>query len=374
MGMMAVSLLLAACGTSTSGSPTTAASSAGSTHNGPGAVKFSWGTFNTSSRIASKIKNHEPLIVDLSYQALSEPGGPALLRAGLQAGATWAQKQYGVKVLVNLIGTPQTNPPAQISQIQSLVSAGQVDCVGVEPVTPGAFKNVINSTMAAGVPVMTVNTDSPESHRIAYYGVDDTNPASPLWTGNIAGNFTVKWAQENHINLKSAALVTGDTTASWAQGRMQGWMQAVKAAYPSINIIGTPTNAFTTGYAPATIQSDMSAFMAGHRDVQFYFSSDWEAAEIAQLIGNQGLKGKVFTLGFNVDSTILKDLQAGTMIATIDQRYDLQAENFVKGCARLLLGGVAPSSPNQYVNPSIWTPNNVNDAIKLYNSIPGALS
>lgn len=350
----------------------------GSASSGAGAastrstVKFPWGTFKLSSQIQKKIKDHQPLVLDLSYQATAEPGAPALLRAGLADGAKYLKQRYGVTVKVNLIGTPQTDPPTQISQIQSLVSAGQVDCVGVEPVTPGAFTNVINSTMKSGVPVMTVNTDSPASHRIAYYGVDDTNPKSPLWTGNVAGQFTVKWARQHHITLKTAALITGDTTASWAQGRMRGWLNAVKHAFPGIQVTGTPTNAFTTGYTPATIQSDMQSFMTGHASVQFYFDSDWGAAEIAQLIGTQHLKGKVFTLGFNVDSTYLKDLQQGTLIGTIDQRYDLQAENFVKGCGNFLFGGVVPSR-NEYIKPSIWTPANVGQAVKLYKSIPGAL-
>jgi ABC-type sugar transport system substrate-binding protein len=367
-GTMVAAVPLGATGTAVAGATARTAK----VHATLRSVKFPWGTFTLANRIATKIKDHKPLVFDLSFQETAEPGAPDLLRVGLQEGAAWAKKKYGVTIKVNLIGTPQTDPPTQISQIKSLVSAGQVDCVGVEPVTPGAFEDVINSTISAGVPVMTVNTDSPASHSLAYYGVDDTNPNSPLWTGRIAGNFTVKWAKQNHIVLKSAALITGDTTAPWAQGRMKGWLEVVKAAFPGIKVIGTPTNAFTTGYTPATIETDMQAFMTGHPTVQFYFDSDWGAAEIAQLIGRRHLKGKVFTLGFNVDSTYIKDLQQGLLVGTIDQRYDLQAENFVKGCAQFLLGGIVPSR-YEYIDPSIWTPANVAQALKLYNSIPGAL-
>ena len=342
-------------------------------HGAPSTVKFPWGTFKLSHSIASAVKAKKALTFDISYQSIAEPGAPDLLRAGMKNGAAWVKQHYGVTVHTNLIGTPQTDPPTQISQVQSLSSTGQVSCIGIEPVTPGAFERVINTTMASGIPVMTVNTDSPSSHRIAYYGVDDTSSSSPLWTGRLAGNFTVQWAHTHHIDLKSAALITGDTTASWAQGRMEGWLQVVKKAFPKIQIVGTPTNAFTTGYTPATIYSDMQAFMTGHPSVQFYYDSDWGAAEIAQLIASQHLQGKVFTLGYNVDSTYIKDLQNNTLIGTIDQRYDLQAENFVKGCANFLLGRAVPKSAYQYLKPSIWTPSNVGSAVKLYNSIPGAL-
>jgi ABC-type sugar transport system substrate-binding protein len=349
------------------------ATNAGASKAPPSTFKFSWGTFHVASRIEKNIRAHKALNFDMSYQAVSEAGAPAELRAGLSRGAAWVKKTYGVTINVKLIGSTNTTAPAQISQITSLVSAGELTCVGVEPITPGAFEKVINSTMSAGVPVMTVNTDSPPSHRIAYYGVDDTTPKSPLWTGRVAGEYTVSWAKKHHIVLRSAALVTGTTSAPWAQGRMKGWEEVVKSAFPHIKIVGTPTDALTTGYTPSPITSDMSAFMTGHPTVQFYFDSDWGAAEIGGLIASRGLKGKVFTLGYNVNSTYIKDLRAGDIIGTVDQRYDLQAENFVKGCASMLLAGKVPS-PHQYIDPSIWTPTNVKAAVALYKSIPGSLT
>lgn len=325
-------------------------------------------TFTLASSIADKIKGKQPLNIYMSYQSVAEPGAPYLITAGLNEAAQEMQQKYGVTINTKLIGTPETDPSAQISQIQQMVSAGQLDCVGVEPVTPDAFASVLNSTVAAGVPAMTVNTDSPQSNRIAYYGANDTDPTNALFTGTIAGQFTVDWAKKNNINLTKVALITGDTTAPWAQGRMQGWLTAVKAAFPNVQVVGTPTNAFTTGYDPAQITPKMISFMNGHPDVQFYFSSDWEGAEIGQLIQKDGLKGKVFALGFNMDQTMLADLDAGTLIGTVDQRYDLQAKTFVEGCANLLLGGVVPDQW-QYVTPTVWTPDTAAAARQLYQSL-----
>jgi ABC-type sugar transport system substrate-binding protein len=345
-----------------------------SSSNPPYTVNFKWGTFHLAGTTATKLKQHKQLVFDMSYQDLSQPGGPTELKSGLAAGAKWAKSTYGLNIKTNLIGTETTDPPAQISQIQSLVKAGQVDCVGVEPVTPGAFKNVINSSMSAGVPMFTVNTDSPPSHRIAYSGVDDTNASSRFWTGVIAGKYTVLWAHKNHVNLKVASMITGDTTAPWAQGRMAGWEKIVKQAFPHIQIIDTPTTAFTTGYDPATIRTDMEPYITGHPNVQFYYDSDWGAAVIAQIIKQRNLVGKVFTLGYNVDATYLQDIHDGSLVATVDQRYDLQAENYVKACAKFLATGGLPATPNLYLWPSIWSQSNVNAMITLYSRIaPGLL-
>jgi ribose transport system substrate-binding protein len=343
----------------------------------PGPTHFKWGTFTLSSRIAGKVKAKQSLNFALSFQILNEPGAPSELRAGLKAGAIQVQKELGAKINTTLIGPPNTDPPTQIAQINQKVAANQVDCAGVEPVTPGAFVPVINKTMGAGVPMMTVNTDSPASHRIGYYGVNDAdsgpNYASALQTGKVAGAFTVAWAKASHVNLntKTAALVTGDTTASWAQGRMRGWVETVHKAFPQMKVVGSPTNAFTTGYIPADIFNKMSSFMTGHPQVSLYFSSDWEAAEIGQLIGQRHLKGKVFALGYNIDGTIVNDLKQGLILGTLDQRFDLQSQTFVVGCARYLLTGKVPGAFN-FVQPSIWTPKNVNQAIALYKKIPNS--
>lgn len=291
----------------------------------------------------------------------------------MKEGAAAVKAEYGRTVKVNLVGPPQDDTPQQISQVQSLTSAGQVDCLGIEPVDPGAFSSVINNAMSSGVPVFTVNTDSPQSHRIAYIGADDTNPSSPDWTGKIAGDFTVNWAKTNHIKLSSAVMTTGEPGAAWAVGRMTGWYQAMTAAFPGIKMLNTPNNALGIGFTAGPATNAIEAFMNGHPGTQMYFNTDFGAGYIANIIGQRSLKNKVFTVGFNMNATIMKGLQDGTMVGTIDQRFDLQGENLVKGCAAFLFKGQVPSSQFEYVKPSIWTPQNVTAAEKLYNSIPGSL-
>lgn len=245
--------------------------------------------------------------------------------------------------------------------MQQAVAAGQVDCLAVEPVTPDAFVNVINDAATKGIPTFTVNTDSPSADRFAYYGPNDTNLSGPNQLGIAAGKYTVSWAQQNNITLHKVALITGDTTAPWAQGRMQGFMQTLQAAFPNVQFVGTPTNAFTTGYDDPGIISKMQAFITGHPDVDFYFDLDWGAKDIGKLIAQMNLKNKVYTLGYNVDSTYLDQVAAGNVVATLDQRFDLQAGNWVTGCADFLLGGKTVTG-NQYVPATVVNATNVAEA------------
>jgi ABC-type sugar transport system substrate-binding protein len=134
----------------------------------------------------------------------------------------------------------------------------------------------------------------------------------------------------------------------------------MKAAFPSLQFVGTPTNALTTGYDPAAIYPAVAAFMNGHPNVDLYFDSDWGAKTIGKLITDRGKKGMINTIGYNVDTTYLDEVASGDVMATVDQRYDEQSYGFVKGCADFLLKGTVPSS-FAYVQPTVVTTTNVAD-------------
>jgi ABC-type sugar transport system substrate-binding protein len=349
---------LAACGSSNTTSPS---ASGGGGSGVPSTIQAPWGSFTLASNVADKVRNKQTLNFVLSFQTLATVGAPAYLAQGMKDAAAQVQQQYGITVNTKVIGPAQTDPVQQISQVQQAVNAGQVDCLAVEPVTPDAFVNVINSTADKGIPTFTVNTDSSSAHRFAYYGPNDTDPSGANNLGKAAGDFFVNWAKQNSTQVHKLALITGDSTAPWAQGRMQSFVDAVKQQFPSIQVVGSPTDAFTTGYDAAGIYSKMSAFMTGHPDVDLYFDSDWGARDIGKLIGQRSLKGKVYTVGYNTDSTYLDEVQSGDVLATLDQRFDLQSGNWVKGCAEMLVKGTVPSQ-HQYVPPTVVTPANVAEA------------
>jgi ribose transport system substrate-binding protein len=349
----ALGLLGTACGTSGGG---TSASHSGA----PYSAKFSWGQFTLSSAVANKVDKKEALNFVLSFQTLATVGAPVNLLAGMRQAAADVKSQYGVTVNVKLIGPPNTDPVAQISQVQQAINAGQVDCLAVEPVTPDAFVRVINQAVSAGIPAYTVNTDSPDSHRFSYSGANDSFPPKGAnQMGQVAAEYTIQWLKDHSVTPKLAALVTGDTTAPWAQGRMQGWMDTMKKSLPDLQFVGTPTNALSTGYDPAGIYSQVAAFMNGHPNVDLYFDSDWGAKTIGKLIKDRGLKGKINTIGYNVDTTYLDEVSSGDVIATVDQRFDQQAAGFVTGCAAFLLKGSVPPDQYSYTKPTVVTSSNV---------------
>lgn len=60
----------------------------------------------------------------------------------------------------------------QVEIIEGLVAA-KVDGIAVSCNEPNALKPAIDKAVAAGIPVITFDSDSPESRRLTYYGIND---------------------------------------------------------------------------------------------------------------------------------------------------------------------------------------------------------
>ena len=337
-------------------------------------ISYSGGSFTISPRIVAKIQNKEALNFVNSYPYITIAGASAQMQAGAEQAAAEIEAKYGVKVNTKVIGVANPDAPTQISQITAGLNANQYDCLAVDPNPPGAFTNLISNAMSSGVPVFTVNGDTDQSARIATYMADDNGDmASTVQMGRIAGNYAIKWAQDNNQTFdgKKVALITGDATAPWAQGRLKGFVDTITAKYPTVQFIGTYDNAYMVGFDTATVLSKLQSFYQGHQDTFFYFSSDWGGVQIGQVIERNNLKGKVFGLGFNLNAAYVQLLKDNALIGTIDQRYDLQAKNWALGCAALLFDHTAPPAEN-WVTPNIWNSTNIQQALDLYSQIPNS--
>lgn len=334
-------------------------------------VDYAGGSIDVSSRITGKIEKKEDLNFTLSYPYITIAGASQQLQVGAERAAAELEKKYGSKINITVVGVPEPDAPTQIGQITSRLSAEQIDCLGVLPTPPGAFSKVINQTIEAGIPVFTVNGDTDESARIATSTANDNSDLNdPSALGMVAANAAIDWAEANNQTFdgKKVALVTGDASAPWAQGRLQAFSDTLKAKYPTVTFVGTPKDAYMMGFDSDAL-AKLQAFATGHEDVFFYFSSDQGGVQIGQMIKTNNLKGKVFGMGVNLSSAYLPLLEEEYLIGTVDQRYDLQGQHWVEMCGDVLFEKTAPEE-FQFVEPTVWNAANLDEALKLYNSIP----
>ena len=127
----------------------------------------------------------------------------------VKKGAEDAAKELGVKVMVFM---PQKEDiPQQIETVETWISMG-FKGIAVAPSDPEALVKPINSAMGKGIPVITIDTDSPNSNRICYIGTDNYT------AGRVAGEEMAKILK----GKGRVAIATGSLTAMNSLERMRG--------------------------------------------------------------------------------------------------------------------------------------------------------
>ena len=106
----------------------------------PYVAELPWGDFTLADRIADKLAAGQQLNFVLSVTATGAGGSGEILGNG------WAQASGEVDASVNarVIGPNSADRAAQIETIDSLISAGSIDCLAVEADDPDSFVEIIN--------------------------------------------------------------------------------------------------------------------------------------------------------------------------------------------------------------------------------------
>jgi len=87
-----------------------------------------------------------------------------------QAGLTDAAKQLGVKS--ELTGPEKFDPQEQLRAFQKVVESKPAGIM-ISVTRPELFQDAINTAIAQGIPVITVDSDAPNSKRIMFVGTDN---------------------------------------------------------------------------------------------------------------------------------------------------------------------------------------------------------
>ena len=93
-------------------------------------------------------------------------------RTGAEAAAKELGAKHGLEIEIAWLTPPQEDGQLQAQRIAQAVNEG-ASAVLLSCSDAGKLNGAINDAVARGVPVMTFDSDAPESKRFAFYGVDD---------------------------------------------------------------------------------------------------------------------------------------------------------------------------------------------------------
>jgi simple sugar transport system substrate-binding protein/ribose transport system substrate-binding protein len=239
------------------------------------------------------------------------------MRTGVEQAAT----EFGVDA--QLVGPAGPDADAQIAELETLAESG-VDGLAISSVSTDALAPVINRLLEQGIPVVTFNTDNPDSNRLAFAGQD-------LIT---SGREAAKVLAELMGGEGDVIITTIDAAAQWSLDREQGAREGF-AEYPGINVLQT----INTGTEPQEIYAAVeNAFLANPSITGALSLECCSTPALGDYVERNGLQGEVTVVGFDELPETLAHIEKGNIQASVSQAPERQTYEAVRLLLDILNG------------------------------------
>jgi ribose transport system substrate-binding protein len=221
----------------------------------------------------------------------------------VERGMNAMAKELGIKAIFN--GPPTGSSALQISIIEGAISS-KVAGIGISPNEPEAVEAIIKSATEKGIPVITFDSDSPNSLRSYYIGTDNYQAGKTLG--------------ERFIEIAGTkgkiAILTGGLGAMNLNERIKGFKDAI-AEYPDLMIVSLQAN----NDDEALALSQAEAILQSHPDLLAFVGVNAPAAPgAARAVKALDKKGEVKILGFDTVPITLDFIRQGYIQGTVAQR------------------------------------------------------
>ena len=148
-------------------------------------------------------------------------------RTGAEAAAKELSQKHGIPIDIAWLTPPQEDGQVQAQRIAQAVNEG-ASAVLISCSDAGKVTGAINDAVSRGVPVMTFDSDAPQSSRFAFYGVDDIK----------TGEAVMRELAPLMNGKGKVAILAGNQNAPNLRNRVAGVKQEA-AKYPGISIVDT---------------------------------------------------------------------------------------------------------------------------------------
>ena len=169
-------------------------------------------------------------------------------RTGAEAAAKELSQKHNVPVEIVWLTPPAEDGQVQAQRLAQAVNEGATAAL-ISCSDAGKVTGAINDAVARGVPVMTFDSDAPDSKRFAFYGVDDVK------TGQAVMDELAKQMGEKG----SVAILAGNQNAPNLRKRVDGVKEAAKK-YPNMKIVETFYHVETPQDAAAEVVRAQNAY------------------------------------------------------------------------------------------------------------------
>ena len=224
-----------------------------------------------------------------------------------------AAAELGVKWVYT--GPADFNTPAQVTTMEQII-ATKPACIIVAALQPDAITPAIDKAIAAGIPVLTVDTDAPKSKRLTYLGTDNYQG------GRVMGQRMVEVSGgQAKVGL---ATVPGQFNL---EERIRG-IKDVFAENPGMELVTVVDNKADDAAAATAVV----AMLQGHPEITVVGSINAAGAGVASALRQTNNVGKIKAVLFDITEPIIAGVEDGSVDSTLVQRTYMMTYEGAKLC------------------------------------------
>lgn len=169
-------------------------------------------------------------------------------RQGAEAAAAELSKEHGVTVKIDWLTPPNEDGAVQAQRISEAVNSG-ANAILLSASDAAKVTGAVNEAVDRGVPVMTFDSDVPDSKRFSFYGGDDVKMGT-----QVMEELATQMGGKGKI-----AIIAGNQNAPNLQNRVKG-VRETAAKYPGITIVDAFYHAETPQDAAAEVLRVKNAY------------------------------------------------------------------------------------------------------------------
>ncbi len=221
----------------------------------------------------------------------------------VQDGFATAARQYGVTARV--VGPDDHDPAAEASAFSDAVNAHPAGIL-VSAADAGALQGNINAAVNAGIPVVTVDSDVPNSRRLYFIGTNN------LEVGHLGGHRLV-----DRLNGKGNVVFFSIPGQPNIDERLKGYEEVLGAA-PGIKILDVVATGGESG--SAFDKAEQYANRTGADKVNAFVCLESESGRAIAEVLKRANPAKSIIIAMDVDPDTLSLIKAGIIDSTVSQK------------------------------------------------------
>lgn len=223
----------------------------------------------------------------------------------------WTECWRGFQDAANLLGveakyggSTEYDVNSAVTSLEQIIALNPTG-MAVTAMDADAYKDPINSAIASGIPVVTFDSDSPDSDRTTFIG-----------TSNYDAGVTAADYIGDKLGGKGRVACLTRTGQSNINERIQGFTERLAAKYPDIEMV----QVVDAGNDENEAAANLSSLLATDSDIDYIFAALQQAVLGTETsLSEAGLTGQIKVVGFDTDTTTLDSIKSGSVEATLSQ-------------------------------------------------------